>query len=100
MISSWHFDVGKQYSLFNSRIMIHQPIVSFQVADSDVMTKEMLHDKVSLNFYLAHNTGQSLEKINEDIERDFFMNTKEAMERGLLDAVIGSPRSTSITTVF
>lgn len=52
---------------------------------------EMLHHKANLNGYLAYHTGQSLEKINEDTDRDFFMSAKEAKEYGLIDGVILNP---------
>lgn len=52
---------------------------------------EMLHHKANLNGYLAYHTGQSLEKINQDTDRDFFMSAKEAKEYGLIDGVILNP---------
>lgn len=52
---------------------------------------EMLHHKANLNGYLAYHTGQSLEKINQDTDRDFFMSAKEAKEYGLIDGVIVNP---------
>ncbi|KAK9282314.1 hypothetical protein L1049_005228 [Liquidambar formosana] len=84
---------GKRYSLPNSRIMIHQPLGGAQGGQTDVeiQANEMLHHKANLNGYLAYHTGQSLEKINQDTDRDFFMSAKEAEEYGLIDGVIMNP---------
>lgn len=84
---------GKRYSLPNSRIMIHQPLGGAQGAqtDIDIQANEMLHHKATLNGYLAYQTGQTLEKINEDTDRDFFMSAKEAKEYGIIDGVIMNP---------
>ncbi|KAL1565160.1 ATP-dependent Clp protease proteolytic subunit 5 [Salvia divinorum] len=84
---------GKRYSLPNSRIMIHQPLGGAQggQTDIDIQANEMLHHKANLNGYLAYHTGQSLEKINQDTDRDFFMSAKEAKEYGLIDGVILNP---------
>ncbi|AES82196.1 putative endopeptidase Clp [Medicago truncatula] len=84
---------GKRYSLPNSRIMIHQPLGGFQggQTDIDIQANEMLHHKANLNGYLSYQTGQSLEKINQDTDRDFFMSAKEAKEYGLIDGVITNP---------
>lgn len=84
---------GKRYSLPNSRIMIHQPLGGAQggQTDVDIQANEMLHHKANLNGYLAYHTGQSLEKINQDTDRDFFMSAKEAKEYGLIDGVIMNP---------
>ncbi|KAI3414407.1 ATP-dependent Clp protease proteolytic subunit [Psidium guajava] len=84
---------GKRYSLPNSRIMIHQPLGGAQggQTDIDIQANEMLHHKANLNGYLSYHTGQSLEKINEDTDRDFFMSAKEAKEYGLIDGVIMNP---------
>ncbi|GAB4835675.1 ATP-dependent Clp protease proteolytic subunit 5 [Ancistrocladus abbreviatus] len=85
--------IGKRYSLPNSRIMIHQPLGGAQggQTDIDIQANEMLHHKANLNGYLAYHTGQSLEKINQDTDRDFFMGAKEAKEYGLIDGVIMNP---------
>ncbi|XP_075491352.1 ATP-dependent Clp protease proteolytic subunit 5, chloroplastic-like [Primulina tabacum] len=84
---------GKRYSLPNSRIMIHQPLGGAQggQTDIDIQANEMLHHKANLNGYLAYHTGQSLEKINQDTDRDFFMSAKEAKDYGLIDGVISNP---------
>ncbi|KAJ8899139.1 hypothetical protein K2173_011136 [Erythroxylum novogranatense] len=84
---------GKRYSLPNSRIMIHQPLGGAQggQSDIDIQANEMLHHKANLNGYLAYHTGQSLEKINQDTDRDYFMSAKEAKDYGLIDGVIMNP---------
>ncbi|KAF6143329.1 hypothetical protein GIB67_001273 [Kingdonia uniflora] len=84
---------GKRYSLPNSRIMIHQPLGGAQggQTDIDILANEMLHHKATLNGYLAYHTGQTLEKINQDTDRDFFMSAKEAKEYGMIDGVIMNP---------
>ncbi|XP_058068072.1 ATP-dependent Clp protease proteolytic subunit 5, chloroplastic [Magnolia sinica] len=84
---------GKRYSLPNSRIMIHQPLGGAQggQTDIDIQANEMLHHKANLNGYLSYHTGQSLDKINQDTDRDFFMSAKEAKEYGLIDGVIMNP---------
>ncbi|XP_062083650.1 ATP-dependent Clp protease proteolytic subunit 5, chloroplastic [Humulus lupulus] len=84
---------GKRYSLPNSRIMIHQPLGGAQggQTDIDIQANEMLHHKANLNGYLSYHTGQSLDRINQDTDRDFFMSAKEAKEYGLIDGVILNP---------
>lgn len=84
---------GKRYSLPNSRIMIHQPLggAQGQQTDIEIQANEILHHKANLNGYLAYHTGQPLEKIVQDTDRDFFMSAKEAKEYGLIDAVISNP---------
>ncbi|KAL6515918.1 ATP-dependent Clp protease proteolytic subunit 5 [Orobanche gracilis] len=84
---------GKRYSLPNSRVMIHQPLGGAQGSpcEIEIQSNEMLHHKATLNGYLAYHTGQSLEKIHKDTDRDFFMSAKEAKEYGLIDGVISNP---------
>ncbi|MEB3213913.1 MAG: ATP-dependent Clp endopeptidase proteolytic subunit ClpP [Leptolyngbyaceae bacterium] len=81
---------GKRMSLPNSRIMIHQPLggAQGQAADIEIQAKEILYHKQKLNEWLAAHTGQPLEKIQEDTERDFFMSAEEAVQYGLIDQVI------------
>lgn len=81
---------GKRYSLPNSRIMIHQPLGGFQgqATDIEIHAREILRLKRMLNEYLAKHTGQPLEKIEADTERDYFMSAYEAVEYGLIDKVI------------
>lgn len=81
---------GKRFSLPNSRIMIHQPMGGFygQATDIEIHAKEILKLKDTLNKILAHHTGQSLEKIQADTERDFFMSGEDARSYGIIDEVI------------
>ncbi|ACK67500.1 ATP-dependent Clp protease, proteolytic subunit ClpP [Rippkaea orientalis PCC 8801] len=81
---------GKRMSLPNSRIMIHQPLggAQGQATDIEIQAKEILYLKQLLNQHLASHTGQPLDKIAEDTERDFFMSAEDALEYGLIDQVI------------
>lgn len=81
---------GKRMALPNSRIMIHQPLggAQGQAIDIEIQAREILYHKRTLNQLLAHHTGQSLEKIEADTERDFFMSAAEAKDYGLIDQVI------------
>jgi ATP-dependent Clp protease protease subunit len=81
---------GKRMSLPHSRIMIHQPLggAQGQATDIEIQAKEILYHKQRLNEMLAEHTGQPLEKIQEDTERDFFMSAEESREYGLVDQVI------------
>jgi ATP-dependent Clp protease protease subunit len=81
---------GKRMSLPHSRIMIHQPLggAQGQATDIEIQAKEILYHKHKLNTLLAKHTGQPLEKIEEDTERDFFMSSEEAKNYGLIDTVI------------
>lgn len=81
---------GKRMSLPNSRIMIHQPLggAQGQATDIEIQAREILYLKKQLNDAIAKNTGQPIEKIAEDTERDFFMSPHEAVEYGLIDQVI------------
>lgn len=84
---------GKRFSLPSSRIMIHQPLggAQGQAADIEIQANEILHHKLTLNGYLAEFTGQGMERITQDTDRDFFMSAKEATDYGLIDAVISKP---------
>lgn len=81
---------GKRMSLPHSRIMIHQPLggAQGQATDIEIQAKEILYLKRQLNLALANHTGQSLERIEQDTERDFFMSAEEAKNYGLVDQVI------------
>ncbi len=81
---------GKRLSLPSSRIMIHQPLggAQGQAIDIEIQAREILYLKRRLNELLAHHTGQALEKIETDTERDFFMSAEEAKNYGLIDQVI------------
>ncbi len=81
---------GKRLALPNSRIMIHQPLggAQGQAVEIEIQAKEILYLKKTLNSLLAEHTGQSLEKIVEDTERDYFLSPEQAVEYGLIDKVI------------
>ncbi|MFN3919086.1 MAG: ATP-dependent Clp endopeptidase proteolytic subunit ClpP [Methylohalobius sp.] len=81
---------GKRYSLPHSRVMIHQPLGGFQgqASDIDIHAREILQTRDRLNRILAKHTGQPLEKIQQDTDRDFFMSSTEALEYGLIDKVL------------
>ena len=81
---------GKRFALPNARIMIHQPMGGFQgqATDIDIQAKEILKMRQRLNEILVHHTGQPIEKIRTDTERDYFMNGEESREYGLIDEVI------------
>ena len=81
---------GKRMALPSSRIMIHQPLggAQGQAVDIEIQAKEILYHKRTLNNLLAHHTGQPIEKIEADTERDFFMSAAEAQNYGLIDQVI------------
>ncbi|MES1939119.1 ATP-dependent Clp protease proteolytic subunit ClpP [Salinisphaera sp. T5B8] len=83
---------GKRYALPNSRVMIHQPLGGFQgqATDIEIHAREILHARERLNEVLAHHTGQPLDKIKQDTERDFFMSAKDATEYGVIDDVLSS----------
>jgi len=86
---------GKRLSLPSSRIMIHQPLggAQGQAVDIEIQAKEILYLKQRLNEMLAKHTGQPIEKIEADTDRDFFMSAEEAREYGLIDTVISSAES-------
>ena len=80
----------KRYALPHSRIMIHQPLGGFQgqATDVDIHAREILKIREELNHVLAHHTGQPVERIAEDTERDHFLNSAEARDYGLIDEVL------------
>jgi ATP-dependent Clp protease protease subunit len=81
---------GKRMSLPDSRIMIHQPLggAQGQAIDIEIQAREILYIKGNLNHLMAKHTGQALERIEADTERDFFMSAEEAKNYGLIDQVI------------
>jgi ATP-dependent Clp protease protease subunit len=81
---------GKRFSLPNSKIMIHQPLggAQGQATDIEIHAREILKTREQLNRILAERTGQSLEKIQNDTERDYFMSAEEAQTYGLIDQVL------------
>ena len=80
---------GKRYALPNSEIMIHQPLggVQGQVSDIEISTKRLLKVKKRLNKILAHNCNKSLEDIERDTERDYYLDASDAKEYGIIDQV-------------
>ena len=83
---------GKRYSLPHSRVMIHQPLGGFQgqASDIDIHAREILKIREQLNQMLANHTGQSIETIAKDTERDNFMGAETAAEYGIIDEVLNS----------
>ena len=81
---------GKRYALPNARIMIHQPLggTQGQATDIDIHAREILKVRENINKIIAKHTGQPLERITKDTERDFFMSAEEAKEYGLIDRII------------
>ncbi|HIS54062.1 TPA: ATP-dependent Clp endopeptidase proteolytic subunit ClpP [Candidatus Galligastranaerophilus gallistercoris] len=81
---------GKRLALPNARIMIHQPLggAKGQATDIEIEAKEILRMKTMLSTLMAEHTGQTVEKIKQDTERDNFMTAKEALEYGLIDKVV------------
>ena len=81
---------GKRYALPNSRVVIHQPLggAQGQATDIDIQAREILRMRESLNGILVKHTGQSMDKINTDTERDFIMTAAGSQEYGLIDEVI------------
>lgn len=81
---------GKRFTLPNSRVMIHQPSGGFQgtAADIEITAKEIVKIREKLNQILAERTGQKLDRIHADMDRDFWMSAKEAKDYGIVDAVI------------
>jgi ATP-dependent Clp protease protease subunit len=83
---------GKRFALPHSRIMIHQPLagVQGQATDIDIQAREILRLRDELNRILVQHTGQPVEKITQDTDRDFFMTAEQAKEYGIVDQVIAS----------
>jgi ATP-dependent Clp protease protease subunit len=81
---------GKRYSLPHSRILIHQPLGGFsgQATDVDIHAREILRTRDNLNQLLVKHTGQPIDRIKNDTERDYFMSAAEAKEYGIIDEVI------------
>lgn len=87
---------GKRYALANSRIMIHQPLGGFrgQASDIEIHAKEIIELKAKLNRLLAKHTGQPIERLEKDTDRDHFMSAERALEYGLVDVVLEKRPST------
>ncbi len=89
---------GKRYALPHARIMIHQPLIvgeglSGTATDIDIETRELLHTKEKLIEILAKHTGQPVERIRRDTERNFYMSAEEAKDYGIIDEVITSRKN-------
>jgi len=84
---------GKRYALPNARVMIHQPMGGFQgqATEIEIHAREILKIRERLNEIMAKHTGQPLDKISQDTERDYFMSSEEAKRYGLIDEVITRP---------
>jgi ATP-dependent Clp protease protease subunit len=82
---------GKRYALPNSRVLIHQPLMyglGGQASEIDIHAKDIMRMRTRLNEILAHHTGQSVEKINLDTDRDYILSAPDAVEYGLVDQVM------------
>ncbi len=90
---------GKRYALPHSTMLIHQPMGGFygQATDISIRAKEILRIKEEINNILAKHTGQPIEVIARDTERDFYMTPEQAKEYGLIDEIVSSRRSKSNT---
>ncbi len=88
---------GKRFALPNAEIMIHQPMggTQGQATDIEIHAKRIIQMKESLNRILAERTGQKLEKVQEDTERDYFMTAQEGKKYGIIDEVIEQPKKVS-----
>ena len=87
---------GRRFALPNSRIHLHQPLISGrglsgQASDLDIHAREILRIKDELNRLIALHTGQPLERIERDTDRDYFLSPQEAIDYGLIDGIIGDP---------
>jgi ATP-dependent Clp protease, protease subunit len=87
---------GKRFALPHARIMIHQPLggVQGQATDIDIQAREILRMREELNRIMVHHTGQSMDKIQRDTDRDFFMTSEQAKEYHIVDEVIASKPTT------
>ena len=84
---------GKRYALPHARVMLHQPYggVGGQVSDIEIQANEILRNREMLNEILAPHSGQDIEKIAKDTDRDFFLSAEEAKEYGLVDEILKKP---------
>jgi ATP-dependent Clp protease protease subunit len=89
---------GKRYCLPNSRVMIHQPMGGFQgqASDIEIHAKEILYLKARLNEIMAKHTGQNIEQIARDTDRDNFLSASEAMKYGLVDRILSSRNESAV----
>lgn len=88
---------GKRYALPHARTMIHQPLGGFQgqASDIEIHTKEILEVRERLNKILAHHTGKTMDVIQQDTDRDFFMNAADSVTYGLIDEVMSQRKVTA-----
>jgi len=89
-------DKGRRFALPNARIHMHQPLISGrglqgQASDLDIHAREIVRIKQVLNELIAKHTGQSIERVERDTDRDYFLSPEEAIEYGLIDGMISSP---------
>ncbi len=86
---------NKRFCLPHSRVMIHQPLGGFQgqASDIDIHAKEILLVREKLNNILSHHTGQNVEKIQQDTDRDNFLSAQDAVDYGLVDKVLSNRES-------
>jgi ATP-dependent Clp protease protease subunit len=87
---------GRRFALPNARIHMHQPLIggrglTGQATDLDIHAREIIRLKDELNRLIAHHTGQPIERIERDTDRDYFLSPQEAIEYGLIDGIIGDP---------
>jgi ATP-dependent Clp protease protease subunit len=90
----------KRFALPNSRILIHQPLMSGlsgQATDIDIHAREILRMRELTNQLLARHTGQLLDKIEKDVERDFIMNAEQGKEYGIIDDIIYQPMAAKVS---
>lgn len=95
---------GRRLALPNARIHLHQPLiggsgVTGQATDLEIHAREIVRIKDELNRLIAAHTGQPLERVERDTDRDFFLSPEEAIEYGLIDGVIGAPEIVPVGTV-
>jgi ATP-dependent Clp protease protease subunit len=92
---------GKRLSLPSSRIMIHQPLggAQGQAVDIEIQAREILYHKNRLNELIAHHTEQSMDRIEADTERDFYMSAAEAKDYGLIDGVVEQQLPSAVPTM-
>lgn len=93
---------GKRFSLAHSRILIHQPSIeglAGQATDVKIYAEEMLRMRTRLSEILAEATGQSFEKVDSDVERDFILSPRQAVEYGIIDTVLGTRAGDEITKI-
>ena len=83
---------GQRYCLPHSKVMIHQPLGGYQgqATDIEIHAREIVKTRQSLNHILSHHSGQPLERIQEDTERDYFMSAEEAKDYGLIDSILSA----------